>query len=116
MLKIFISLMFSSFLFTAPAFAGAGHEHGHGHSHEPATAEVVKTKAMKKVKFLAETKKIDPSWVAITAHGAEKKQFSKGVEWVVSFKNETLSDASKRTLYLFYSLNGHYIAANYSGK
>ena len=47
---------------------------------------------------------------------AEKKTFAKGPEWVVSFNNDKIKNKTKQTLYIFYSLNGHYIAANYTGK
>ena len=59
---------------------------------------------------------IDKSWKGTKPVKAEKKAFAKGPEWVVSFKNDKVKDKTKQTLYIFYSLDGHYIAANYSGK
>ncbi|MDH5377166.1 MAG: DUF6488 family protein, partial [Gammaproteobacteria bacterium] len=59
--------------------------------------------------------KIEESWAGTKPATVEKKTFSQGPEWVVSFSNKKVADASKQTLYMFYSLDGHYIAANYTG-
>lgn len=37
-------------------------------------------------------------------------------EWKFTFKNLAEKDAAKQTLYVFYSLAGHLIAANFTGK
>ena len=34
----------------------------------------------------------------------------------MSFKNASVTDAAKNTLYVFMSLPGNYIASNFSGK
>ena len=68
------------------------------------------------VNRLAKTGKIDASWSGIQADGAEQKTYAKNTEWVVTFKNAKLKDSAKQRLYLFFSLDGHYIAANYTGK
>ena len=116
-MKHLITTVFISTLFiSTPVLAGAGHDHGHGHSHGPVSADVVVGKAVKKVKQLADAKKIDASWTAAKSTGAEKKTFGKGLEWVVSFKNGKVKDTTKQNLYVFFSLDGHYIAANYTGK
>lgn len=121
-LKI-ISLLLVSFVFSAPIHAGSGHAHdkdgghnNHGHIHGALTADKAKIKAIRTMQGLAKRGVIDKSWTSTTPDRAEKKIFSKGEEWVVSFKNETIKDKSKQTLYIFYSLDGHYIAANYTGK
>ena len=36
-------------------------------------------------------------------------------ELKLSFKNPAEKDASKQTLYMFYSLTGNFIAANFTG-
>ena len=109
------SLLSLSLLLGSGVFAGPGHNHGDGHSHTPVSEQGVKDKAAQKVKQLIQAKKIPESWNAIKANNAEKKTYSNGPEWVVTFKNSSVSDTSKQTLYLFYSLDGHYIAANYTG-
>lgn len=115
------SLLLAAFAFSISAHAGSGHAHdedgGHSiHEHAPVSAEKVKVKATQTMQNLAKRGVIDKSWTSITPSKAEKKIFTKGEEWVVSFKNDQIKDKSKQTLYIFYSLNGRYIAANYSGK
>ena len=110
-----MSILVASTLFiSSQVLAGAGHDHGH--SHGPVSADVVVGKAVTKVKQLAVDKKIDTSWKNVKSTGAEKKTFGKGLEWVVSFNNTKVSDKTKQNLYIFFSLDGHYIAANYTGK
>ena len=118
-----ISLLFAALVVAAPAQAGSGHSHDkegghskHGHAHGPMSAVKAKTKATSTMKSLAKRGVIDKSWSAIQPLKAEKKTFAKGEEWVVSFKNNKVKDKAKQTLYIFYSLDGHYIAANYTGK
>ncbi len=72
--------------------------------------------ARQKVAQLAKKGKIDKSWASASSVGAEKKDFGKGEEWVVTFRNDKVQDKSKQILYVFYSLDGHYIAANFTGK
>ena len=113
-------LLIAAFGFTAPVYAGAGHSHdkdgGHSHSSGPISEAKAKSKATRTMQNLAIRGVINKSWTSSKFVKAEKKSFSKGTEWVVSFKNESVKDKAKQTLYIFYSLDGHYIAANYSGK
>ncbi|MDH5426304.1 MAG: DUF6488 family protein, partial [Gammaproteobacteria bacterium] len=89
---------------------------GHSHSSALVSEEQVKTKAARTMQNLAGRGVINESWTSAKLLKAEKKSFSKGTEWVVSFNNERVEDKAKQTLYIFYSLDGHYIAANYTGK
>ena len=115
-----IYLLIAAFGFTAPVYAGGGHSHdkdgGHGHSSGPISESQAKTKATRTMNNLASRGVINKSWTSSKLVKAEKKSFSKGPEWIVSFKNESVKDKAKQTLYIFYSLDGHYIAANYTGK
>lgn len=98
------------------AFAGGGHDHGSGgHAHVAITSDQAITKATEKVRQLSNAGKIDASWSTVSAAGAEQKTYTKGPEWVVTFKNDKVSDAAKQTLYVYFSLDGHYLAANYTG-
>ncbi|MDP1524419.1 MAG: DUF6488 family protein [Rhodocyclaceae bacterium] len=110
-------LVASTLLLAAPAFAGTGHEHGPGGSHTygPLTATLAIKQAEKQLKTLVERGKLDKSWSGIKATEATKKDFGKGPEWVVSFKNEK-AEAGKQTLYVFYTLSGSYLASNFTGK
>lgn len=110
-------LLVSSLLFASPVMAGAGHDHGSGgHSHGPISSEGVIQKATGKVKILVESGRLDKSWADSKALGASQKTFSNEVEWVVTFKNDKVSDTAKQTLYLFFTLDGNYIATNFTGK
>ena len=115
-----IYLLIATFGFIAPVYAGAGHSHdidgGHSHSSGPISEEKAKSKATRTMHNLASRGVINKSWTSSKLVNAEKKSFSKGPEWVVSFNNESVKDKAKQTLYIFYSLDGHYIAANYTGK
>lgn len=110
------TLILFSLVLTIPSYAGSGHSHDSGHSHGPVSVEKVKVKALKKVKYLATRGKIDASWSSMTTSKAEKKTFGKNEEWVVSFSNSKIKDKAKNILYIFFSLDGNYIAANYTGK
>jgi len=116
-------MLLAAFVITAPVYAGVGHSHdkdgGHsnyGHAHAPIDEARARSKAAKTMHNLAERGVIDKSWISIQPDKAEKKTFAKGDEWVVSFKNGNMKDKSKQTLYIFFSLDGKYIAANYTGK
>ena len=109
-INIVMSIMILALLNT-PVFAGAGHDH----AHEPISQEKAGELAAKNLETLVEKGKIDKSWSGKPVNSVEKKTFSKGPEWVVTFKNESLADTSKRTLYMFYTLDGHYLATNYTG-
>ena len=118
MQKLIAMLFICTGLFATPVLAGSGHDHGngHGHSHGTANVNMVANKASKKVKQLAKEGKIDASWSGVKPSSAGQKTFANQPEWVITFKNDKVSDKSKQTLYLYYSLNGHYIAANYTGQ
>lgn len=110
--------LFSSLLFVTPVIAGSDHDHGHGHSHDQkaASSEVVLKQASEKVKELVNAGKIDASWAEVKSSEIKQITFSHDPEWVVTFKNTEISDLSKQALYLFFNLNGKYIATNYTGK
>ena len=111
------ALVVSTLLLGSHVFAGAGHEHGPGgsHSHGPISSASAIKKAEGQVMSLVERSKLDKSWSGIKAAEANKKDFGKGQEWVVSFKNEK-AEAGKQTLYVFYTLTGSYLATNFTGK
>lgn len=87
-----------------------------GHSHGPISSEKVINKATDKVTTLIESGKLDKSWADVKVVGATQKTFANETEWVVTFKNEKVSDVTKQTLYLFFTLDGAYIATNFTGK
>ncbi len=109
------ALFFSFLLVSSPAFSGENHDHGHSHSNVPITSEDAVKKAKEQVQLWISKGKIGKSWAEAKAVKTEKKTFSKGPEWVVVFKNGKINDVSKQTLYVFYSLTGQYLGANYEG-
>lgn len=126
--KLFKGILFSAAIaFAGSASAGSGHEHGtghdhggdshgHGHSHGAISAKKAAAKARHKVTHLIKKGKIDKSWASLEPASVEKKTFGKKEEWVVMFTNEKIKDKAKQNLYVFYSLDGHYQATNYTGK
>ncbi len=117
-MRTFTSILIaSSLLIAAPAIAGTGHEHGPGGSHTsgPITSEIAVKRAEKQVQTLITKGKLDKSWASVKSVGATQKDFGKGPEWIVSFKNDKEADPAKQTLYVFYTLNGSYIASNFTG-
>lgn len=117
-----MAIMFTMAL-AAPVQAGSGHSHdargGHsnsGHSHGAISEKKATAKAEHKIASLIKKGKLDKSWAGVKATSARKKKFKKGEEWVVSFSNKKAKDKDKQKLYVFYSLDGHYIAANHTGK
>lgn len=93
--------------------AGGGHDHGHGHSAEPAESTQSKAVAIAtdRVAMLVSNGKIDASWKSVKATSAEVK----ANEWLVIFNNKKISEPSKTTLYIFLSITGEFLAANFTG-
>lgn len=111
------ALFVSTLFLGSPVFAGTGHDHGPdgSHSHGPISFASAVKKAERQVQSLVVRGKLDKSWSGIKAAEANQKDFGKGQEWVVSFKNEK-AEAGKQTLYVFYTLTGSYLATNFTGK
>lgn len=110
------TLVLSSLLFGAPVIAGSDHDHGHSHAYSPVDKETVEKNAVKVKDALVESKKIDKSWASIAASSLEKKIVNGGPEWLVIFNNEKITNTEKQKLYIFMTLGGEYIAANFTGK
>lgn len=90
--------------------------HGAGGSHDPVTQSQAEQAAVEGVAMLADNKRIDISWKAANVVKTEKKKFGDATEWVVSFKNDKISDSSKQILYVFVTLGGEVVGANHTGK
>ena len=112
MQKFMISLLIFFLITGNAAFAGSGHSHG------PATP-ITKAQALKKatniVKNFVKKSTLAPSWAERKPAFAEKRQSKYGPEWVIVFDNPGVKDKEKQTLYVFLTLSGQFIAANYSG-
>lgn len=112
------ALLVSTLLCTSPAMAGTGHEHGPdgSHTHGPISSDAAIKKAEKQVKTLIQRGKLDKTWADAKVTETVKKDFGKGPEWVVSIKNEKVTDPANQTLYVFYTATGSYLASNFTGK
>ncbi len=101
-----------------PVMAGSGHDHDHGHSHSytPVSQEKASANATEIVAALVNRNKLDKSWISIAASSVDKITVQDNPEWVVVFVNKNITDADKQTLYVFLTLGGDYIAANFTGK
>ena len=115
MKNITATLLIASLISIAPVITMAGTGHDHGHSHEAISETEVQIKASQKVHQLVKTGKIDETWSEIKTGIITQKDFGHGPEWVITFKNDKEKDVSKQTLYIFFSQDGHYIAANFDG-
>ena len=110
------TLVLSSLFFGTPVMAGSGHDHGHSHASTPVNKETVEKNAEKVLAALIKNKKLNESWSSTTASSSEKKIINGGPEWLVIFINEKATDIEKKKLYMFMTLGGEYIAANFTGK
>ncbi len=95
-------------------------EHGHNHKYEALKNEIDKTSvekiAKKEVKRLASQKKIPKSWKSMPISKIGKTHYGDTNDWVVGFNNPKIKDKTKRTLYIFVSVKGKIVGANYTGK
>lgn len=113
------TLLFSLFLGLCAPIAMAGSDHNHGHSHAPAPTPAHQAtatlKAIEIVAALVTNNKLDESWGSTTPSSVEKKVYEGSEEWVAVFVNDKVADTAKQKLYVFLTLGGDYIAANFTG-
>jgi hypothetical protein len=100
---------------TPMALAGGDGE-CHFHGSKPAAESVVVGCASQNKDALIKGGKLDASWQAVKHDKAEVVEGKQGKEWKVTFKNPTVADKSKGTLYMFYTVPGNFIAANFTGQ
>ena len=103
-------------LFFAPAAFAAGESSCHFHGNTPAKESVVVGCAKDQVKTLAAKSKIESSWKSAQLEKAETVEGKSQKEWKLTFTNPASTDANKKTLYVFFTLTGNFIAANFTGK
>lgn len=89
---------------------------GTGHSHAPVSAEKATEIATNIVSSLVKQGVIDPSWKKVEIANIEEKTFDGNKEWVASFNNPEIGEKEKQVLYIFLTLSGEYLAANYTGQ
>lgn len=108
-------LSVAALAFGFPAFADKGGS-CHFHGSAPAREETILTCAAQRKDALASSGKIDASWKGIKHDKVEQVDGKKGQEWKVTFRNPAATDKNKQSLYVFLSLPGNVLAANFSGK
>ena len=101
--------------FAPVVYAGGGGD-CHFHGSAPAKESIVIGCANQQKDALAGKGKIDASWKSVKLEKAETVEGKSRKEWKLSFNNPAEKDASKQTLYLFYTLSGNFIAANFTGQ
>ena len=98
-----------------PALAGDS-EDCHFHGSKAATQQVVASCAEKRQQALISGGKIDKSWQAIKPASFEQVDGQRGKEWKVTFNDPAAADKAKETLFMFFTQQGNFIAANFTGK
>lgn len=66
--------------------------------------------------FLIKEDRLDKNWKTAKFEKAEKKQFKKSMEWVVTLIDEKQADKTKQKLYVFITLKGYINGANFTGE
>lgn len=112
---ISIAALTAAFSFAPQAMASEGGS-CHFHGHTPAKETTITTCANQHKESLVKRGKLDKTWLTAPLDKAEQVEGSKGKEWKLSYKNPAVTDKSKETLYLFYTLPGNFIAANFTGR
>jgi hypothetical protein len=121
-----IICLFFTFSTLAGSDHGHGHSHSHGHSHghvhksnqKKVYKAVSKEKALEIGKFhvqrLIADKKIATSWNTSKFDKIVKKKSKKSHEWLITFSNE--KETKDKKLFIFLTLSGDFVAANFTGK
>ena len=116
-MKNFVSIaaLVTTLVMAPSAFAGGGGR-CHFHGNTPVAESVVTGCANDQKDALISKGKIDASWKTVQLDKAETVDGKSKKEWKLTFKNPAEKDVSKQTLYMFYTLSGNFIGANFTGK
>lgn len=87
----------------------------HFHGYTPVAETVVLGCAKQRKDALVKSGKLETSWQSLQHSQIEKVEGKKGKEWKVVFKDPAAKDKSKETLYMFFTMTGNFIAANFTG-
>lgn len=97
------------------AFAGAG-SNCHFHGSKQAEQSTIEQCANQRRDLYVKNRTIEGSWKGVAPSVVEVVNGEEGQEWRVRFDNPNVSDKSKNRLFMFFTLPGNFVAANYSGK
>jgi hypothetical protein len=92
----------------APAFAHP--------EDEPSSRDLATSSAQYTVGTMIDRHILEPSWRAIQPDSATFRERNGAAEWVITFRNVSVTDPAHRVLYVMISPVGEYIAANYTGQ
>jgi hypothetical protein len=110
-----VALLVASLGFAPITFAG-GSGGCHFHGNAPVKESILTGCATAQKDALVSSGKIDAGWKGIKIDKAETVDGKSMKEWKFTFKNPGEKDSAKQTLYMFYTLSGNFIAANFTGK
>ena len=108
-----IATLVATLSFAPAAFAGGGggcHFHGNAPIKEAVIVGCAEYKD-----GLVRSGKLDPSWKGVKLDKAETVEGKKMKEWKITFKNPAEKDAARQTLFMFYTLTGNLVGANFDG-
>lgn len=111
---LFVATLLASLSVAPVASAGEGGS-CHFHGSVPAKESVVVGCAKDRVNALVGSSKLEKSWKSAQFDKAETVEGKNKKEWRLTFSNPTAPDGSEKTLYLFYTPTGNFIAANFTG-
>jgi hypothetical protein len=60
--------------------------------------------------------RLDASWKSVKPSKVEQIENKRGKEWKLTYVNAAAAEKSKQTLFMFFTLPGNFIAANYDDK
>jgi len=113
--KALAVLSLSSAFWATAALANPGGS-CHFHGNKPAAEAVVIGCASQRKDALVKSGKLDAAWRAVKPGKIETVEGKKGKEWQVVFVDLSAKDKAKETLYMFFTLPGNFIAANFTGQ
>jgi hypothetical protein len=105
--------LLSFFPFTASADPGGS---CHFHGSKPATEATVLKCADQRKATLTSGGRLEKSWGTVKHDSIAMVDGKKGKEWRVIYKNPAVNDDAKKTLYMFFTAPGNFIAANFTGQ
>ncbi len=88
----------------------------HFHGSKPASESIVLGCAEKEKTRLIGKGSIASTWKTVPHKSIEQVEGKNGKEWKVTFVDPTSADKDKANLYMFFSIVGNFIAANFTGK
>lgn len=99
--------------FAFVSFSVSAHD---GVVHVPVDATGATKSAHTVISEIIKMKQIDASWAGIEPVSVETRENNEKTEWVVIINNNKAENAAEQTIYIFLTLGGDYLAANFTGK